>query len=39
MMDFADPNRCATIWNLNLTTADMMTRMAGDLTNVGRILK
>jgi hypothetical protein len=39
MMDFADPNRCATIWNLNLTTADMMTRMADDLTNVGRILK
>ena len=39
MMDFADPNRCATIWNLNLATADMMTRMADDLTNVGRILK
>jgi hypothetical protein len=38
MMDFADPSRCATIWNLNLATADLMTRMAGDLTNVGRIL-
>jgi hypothetical protein len=37
MMDFADPDRCATIWNLNLTTVDMMTRMGNDLTNVGRI--
>ena len=38
MMDFADPNRCATIWNLNLTTVDMMTRMADDITNVNEIM-
>lgn len=38
MMDFADPDRCATIWNLNLTTDDMMARMGNDLTNVGSIL-
>lgn len=38
MMDFADANRCATIWNLNLTTADMMTRMGDDLINVGAIM-
>jgi hypothetical protein len=38
MMDFADANRCATVWNLNLSTADMMARMGNDLTNVGNIL-
>src|SRR5690349_7777924 len=38
MMDFADPDRCATICNLNLTTDDMMARMGNDLTNVGSIL-
>ena len=38
MMDFADPNRCATIWNLKMASADNLARMADDLTNVGNIL-
>jgi len=38
MMDFADPSRCATIWNLNFATADNMARMADDLLNLGNIL-
>lgn len=37
MMDFADPDRCATIWNLNLATADLLARMSDDLTNVAQI--
>jgi hypothetical protein len=38
MMDFADPNRCATIWGLNLASADAQNAMGNDLTNVGAIL-
>ncbi len=35
MIDFADPNRCATIWNLNLATTDMIGRMRNDLLVTG----
>jgi hypothetical protein len=31
MIDFADPDRCATIWNLNLATADMIGQLRNDL--------
>lgn len=35
MIDFADPNRCATIWNLNLATEDMIGKLRGDLLVTG----
>ena len=35
MMDFADPDRCATIWNLNLATADTISRLRNDLLVTG----
>jgi hypothetical protein len=35
MIDFADPNRCATIWNLNLATEDMIGKLRDDLLVTG----
>jgi hypothetical protein len=35
MIDFADPNRCATIWNLNLATEDMIGQLRDDLLVTG----
>ncbi|MFT7287477.1 MAG: hypothetical protein ACI87W_001591 [Halieaceae bacterium] len=34
MLDFADPGRCAQIWNLNIKHADRMNAMGGDLRGV-----
>ncbi len=35
MIDFADHDRCATIWNLNLATEDMIGRLRDDLLVTG----